>query len=161
MTFADSIKHTDEKKFFTASGKTLYGGGGITPDVFVPYDTTLFIKEVMHAMMKGTLSKFVYKNYLKNEKKFKQFTSPRQFEQKFQVSDSLLRDLKNYAESDSIHLSIENPKVKAMLQREIKVLTAREIWRTEGFYEVNNHYDSTIQRALQLMNPVNQTLSSK
>ena len=161
MTFADSIKHTDEKKFFTASGKILYGGGGITPDVFVPYDTALFIKEVMHAMMKGTLSKFVYKNYLKNEKKFKQFTSPRQFEQKFQVSDSLLRDLKNYAESDSIHLSIENPKVKAMLQREIKVLTAREIWRTEGFYEVNNHYDSTIQRALQLMNPVNQTLSSK
>jgi carboxyl-terminal processing protease len=161
MTFADSIKHTDEKKFQTASGKVLYGGGGITPDIFVPYDTSLFIKEVMHAMMKGTLSKFVYKNYLKNEKEFKQFTSPRQFEQKFQVSDSMLRDLKNYAQNDSIHLSVENPRVNAMLKREIKVLTAREIWRTEGFYEVNNQFDSTVQRALQLMKPMKDILSAK
>jgi carboxyl-terminal processing protease len=115
----------------------------------------------MHAMMKGTLSKFVYKNYLKNEKEFKQFTSPRQFEQKFQVSDSMLRDLKNYAQNDSIHLSVENPRVNAMLKREIKVLTAREIWRTEGFYEVNNQFDSTVQRALQLMKPMKDILSAK
>jgi carboxyl-terminal processing protease len=42
MTSMDSIKHTNEKKYVTAAGNILYGGGGITPDVFVPYDTTLF-----------------------------------------------------------------------------------------------------------------------
>ena len=82
MTSADSIKHTNEKKYSTASGKILYGGGGITPDVFVPYDTTIFTKEVMHAMMNGMLTKFVYKNYLRNEKKFQQYSSPKQFDEK-------------------------------------------------------------------------------
>jgi hypothetical protein len=48
-----------------------------------------------------------------------------------------------------------------MLKREIKVLTAREIWRTEGFYEVNNQFDSTVQRALQLMKPMKDILSAK
>ncbi len=44
MNSADSIKHTNEKQFTTKSGKILYGGGGITPDVFVGYDTTLWIR---------------------------------------------------------------------------------------------------------------------
>ena len=46
MSFADSIKHTDEKMYKTKSGKVVYGGGGITPDVFVAYDTTSFDKEL-------------------------------------------------------------------------------------------------------------------
>ncbi len=161
MTFADSIKHTNEKKYSTASGKVLYGGGGITPDFFVPYDTTLFIKEVMHAMIKGTLSKFVYKNYLRNQKEFQQYSSPKQFEKNYEVSDSTIHDLKIFAEKDSIDLNIKNPKANSMFKREIKVLTAREIWRTEGFYEVSNQFDSTVQRTLELMKPDSIRLTAK
>jgi carboxyl-terminal processing protease len=154
MTYADSIKHNNKQKYATSSGKVLYGGGGITPDIFVPYDTSLLITDVMHAMMKGTLAKFVYKNYLKNEKKFKQYASPKQFEKNYEADDSTIANLKAFAEKeDSVKLNIDNPQAKSMLKREIKVLTAREIWRTEGFYEVNNHFDSTVQRALQLMKP--------
>jgi len=152
MTSADSIKHTNEKKFITASGKVLYGGGGITPDVFVPYDTTLFNKNIMAALMSGVLNRFVFLNYLRHEKEFKQYTSPKMFEEKYTVSDNVLNDLKNYAAGkDSIHLNINNEVEKSLLQRQIKVLTAREIWRTEGFYEVNNTYDSAVAKALELM----------
>jgi len=152
MTSADSIKHTNERKFTTASGKILYGGGGITPDVFVPYDTTLFNKNIMAALMSGVLNRFVFLNYLRHEKEFKQYTSPKMFEEKYTVSDQVLNDLKNYAAGkDSIHLNINNEVEKSLLQRQIKVLTAREIWRTEGFYEVNNTYDSVVAKALELM----------
>jgi len=161
MTYADSIKHTNEKKFSTASGKVLYGGGGITPDVFVPYDTTLFTKDVMHAMMHGTITRFVYINFLRNEKQFQQYSSPKKFDENYEVDDETLSALKNYAKEDSVNLNLENNKERSILKREIKVLTAREIWRTEGYYEVNNQYDSTVNKALQLMKPNSQFASSK
>jgi carboxyl-terminal processing protease len=151
MTSADSIKHTDEKKFKTASGKILYGGGGITPDVFVPYDTAQFGKNVMAALMSGTLNRFVYLNFLRHQKDFNQYTSPKNFEKNYVVSDQTLYDLKNYAQKDSIPLNLDNKHERSLLERQIKVLTAREIWRTEGFYEVNNTYDSTVAKALELM----------
>jgi carboxyl-terminal processing protease len=151
MTSADSIKHTDEKKFKTASGKILYGGGGITPDVFVPYDTAQFGKNVMAALMSGTLNRFVYLNFLRHQKDFGQYTSPKNFEENYVVSDQTLHDLKEYAQKDSILLNLNDKHERSLLDRQIKVLTAREIWRTEGFYEVNNTYDSTVAKALELM----------
>ncbi len=153
MVSADSIKHTNEKKYSTASGKTLYGGGGITPDVFVPFDTSLFAKEVMSIMVNGTLTQFVYENYLRNEKQFQQYANPKQFDENYQVNDEALKDLKAYAEKDSVDLDLKNQAEKSILKREIKVMTAREIWRTEGYYEVNNQYDSTVEKALEMMKP--------
>jgi carboxyl-terminal processing protease len=106
----------------------------------------------MAALMSGVLNRFVFLNYLRHEKEFKQYTSPKMFEEKYTVSDQVLNDLKNYAAGkDSIHLDINNKVEKSLLQRQIKVLTAREIWRTEGFYEVNNTYDSIVAKALELM----------
>ncbi|MEO6838891.1 MAG: S41 family peptidase [Ginsengibacter sp.] len=154
MTSADSIKHTNEKKYTTQDGNVLYGGGGITPDVFVPFDTTSVDKNVMNVLINGTLNRFVYLNFLKHQKEFKRYTSPKMFEDEYIANDSTLNDLKRYAQKDSINLNIHNKSEKEMLQKQIKVITAREIWNTEGFYEVNNTYDSTIKKALDLMKPL-------
>ncbi|HET7119025.1 MAG TPA: S41 family peptidase, partial [Hanamia sp.] len=153
MTSADSIKHTGDKKYVTRDGNVLYGGGGITPDVFVPFDTSSLNKNVMKVLLNGTLNRFVYLNFLKNQKEFKRYTSPKMFEAEYVANDSTLNDLKRYAEKDSIVLNINNRSEKEMLQKQIKVLTAREIWNTEGFYEVKNTYDSTVSKALDLMKP--------
>jgi carboxyl-terminal processing protease len=151
LTSADSIKHTNEKKYVTADGNVLYGGGGITPDVFVPMDTSSLEKSVMRALITGTLNRFVYLNFLKHQNEFKKYSSPKMFEDKYIADDNTLNDLKLYAQKDSIHLDLNNKSEKAMLQKQIKVLTAREIWNTEGFYEVNNNYDSIVAKALELM----------
>ncbi len=153
MTSLDSIKHTDQKKYTSASGKILYGGGGITPDVFVAFDTSSLSKNVMNALMKGTLNRFVYLNYLNHRDTFKTYTSPKIFEKKYKVDDHTLNGLKIYAQNDSIFFNLNNKEEKELLQKQVKVLTAREIWRTEGFYEVNNKYDGTVGRALELMKP--------
>lgn len=151
MTSADSIKHINEKEFKTASGKTLYAGGGITPDVFVPFDTNALSKNVMHLLLSGELNRFVYKNYLKNLKQFQQYNSPEDFYDKYQVSEESLQDLKNLSEKDSLKINLKDLKERSLLEKQIKVLTAREIWRTEGFYETNNHYDSVVTKALELI----------
>lgn len=151
MTSADSIKHTDQKKFRTASGKILYGGGGITPDVFVPFDTVTLSKNVMKALMSGTLSRFVYLNYLKHQKEFRQYISPKIFSAKYTADDRTLDELKVYAAKDSIFINLKNAEEKALFQKQLKILTARQIWRTEGFYELNNVHDSTVLKALEVM----------
>jgi carboxyl-terminal processing protease len=153
MTSADSIKHTNQKKFTTGSGRILYGGGGITPDVFVPFDTASIANNVMKALMNGTINRFVYLNFLSHRKEFKQYTSARMFDEKYVVDENTLNALKIYARKDSVILNPDDRTEKAILQKQIKVLTAGDIWRTEGFYEVNNNYDSTVQKALELLRP--------
>jgi carboxyl-terminal processing protease len=151
MTFADSIKHTNEKVYKTALGKTVYGGGGITPDVFVAYDTTSFDRQIAKVYLSGTLNNFVYINYLNNEKQFDTYKTPGDFEKKYNVSESTLNNFKNYAAKDSISFNIDNPAEKSQLEKQIKTLTARQIWRTQGLYEVSNASDVTVQKALQVI----------
>jgi len=150
MSFADSIKHTDEKLYKTGLGKSVYAGGGITPDVFVPYDTLAFDKQLARAYLKETLSNFVYSNYLSHQREFDSYKTPKAFNEKFIVNDSTLNGLKEYAARDSVYFTLD-AKQRALLAREIKVLTARQIWRTEGLYEVSNPDDETIRKALDVI----------
>ena len=152
MSFADSIKHTNEKVYKTKSGKLVYGGGGITPDIFVAFDTVSFDKRLAKIYLNGTLSNFVYLNYLDNEKEFNSFKTPKEFEEKYKVDSITLNNFKNYAAKDSVNLDVENLKEKTELAKQIKTLTARQIWRTEGLYEVSNPEDAAVQKALEVIN---------
>lgn len=151
MSFADSIKHTNEKLYKTNSGKEVYGGGGITPDVFVPYDTLPYDKEVARAYIKGTLRNFVYSNYLNNQKEFNSYKTPEAFNEKYHVDETTLDNLKKYAVRDSVYLNINDAQKKALLSKQIKMLTARQIWRTQGLYEVSNPDDETIKMAIEFL----------
>jgi len=66
-----------------------------------------------------------------------------------------LNDFKNYAAKDSINYNLEDAKGKELLEKQIKTLTARQIWRTEGLYEVSNPGDETVQKALQVITATN------
>jgi carboxyl-terminal processing protease len=151
MSFADSIKHTDEKLYKTGSGKLVYSGGGITPDVFVPYDTLPFDKEIARAYLKETLSNFVFKNYLTHQKEFNSFKTPKTFNEKYNVDAATLNNLKDFAARDSIYFNLENAKEKDLLAKQIKILTARQIWRTQGLYEVSNPDDEIIKKAVEVL----------
>jgi carboxyl-terminal processing protease len=151
MTFADSIKHTNETAFKTSSGKVVYGGGGITPDIFVPYDTLAIDKQITLAFIKGTFNNFVYRNYLSHQKEFKLYASPKSFEEKYIVDQATLINLKDYAAKDSINFDLGDVKEKTLLQKQIKMMTARQIWRTQGLYEVSNSEDVTVNKALEFI----------
>jgi carboxyl-terminal processing protease len=151
MSFADSIKHTDAKVYKTKSGKTVYGGGGITPDIFVAYDSTAIDKELAKVYLSGTLNNFIYVNYLDHEKEFNSFKTPKDFEKKYTVGEATLNNFKNYAAKDSIDYDIANTKGRELLQKQIKALTARQIWRTEGLYEVTNPEDETVKKGLEVI----------
>lgn len=151
MNYADSIKHTNEKEYRTQAGNVVYGGGGITPDVFVPYDTLSIDKEITLALVRGTLNNFIYRNYIEHQQDFKNYKSPQAFEEKYTVDDATLHSLNQYAQKDSIHFNLADDKELSLLKKQIKVMTARQIWRTQGLYEVSNRDDQTVQRAVEFI----------
>ena len=147
----DSIKHTNGKAYKTKSGKVVYSGGGITPDIFVGLDTSGFNSEIRKIYIKGTINKFVYANFLANKNKFTAYTSPMQFEKNYLIDDSAWNSFKAFAVTDSININMVDAKQKEELAKQIKILTARQLWRNEGLYEVSNAEDTTVKKALEVI----------
>ena len=148
---ADSIKHNAEYTFKTKSGKVLFGGGGITPDVFVGLDTAGFNNQLGKIYTKGTINNFAYRNFLDNRKKFLSFNGPLQFEKEYSVDAATFNAFRTYATRDSVDINSLTALQIAGLQKQIKIFTARQIWQTEGLYEVSNAEDETVKKALEVM----------
>ena len=154
MNSADSIKHTNEKKYTTPSGHIVFAGGGISPDIFVGVDTNSLNREVMKSVLNGSLNRFAYFNFMKNAQQFKKYSDVKSFGEFFHVTDSTLNEFKQLALSDSIHINLKDSIVKQQIEKQIKVLTARQIWSTEGFYEINNLYDQSVKKAIDYLKEI-------
>ncbi len=151
LLHGDSIKHTNAIAYKTKSGKIVYNGGGITPDIFVGLDTAGFNKQLSAVYFKGTINDFVYRNYLDNKSKFVTYTNPADFQKKYSIDPATWASLTNYAKRDSIDLSSLTSLERAELAKQIKILTARQIWQNEGLYEVSNAEDATVNKALEVI----------
>ena len=84
---------------------------------------------------------------MKNIAGFSAYKNAEAFVGKFTVSDALYTELENFAAKDSINIRNLSPKDKQFLQKRVKSLLARQIWRTDGFYEVINASDPVILKA--------------
>ena len=131
--------------------RTVYGGGGITPDIFIGFDTSTLNKNVTALYMAGTLSRFIYTYYIQHLPSFQPFKDPADFIARYHDEDQLWNSLTAFAARDTINLRSLEPKDKEILQHRIKALMARQIWRTEGYYEVSNAYDPVVEKALEVV----------
>ena len=137
------------KAYKTPGGHTVYGGGGITPDIFVPFDTSRMEPVLMKLYYKNTLSGFVYHYYIDNPGVFSSIGSPKELSVKFNPGEKEWNSLVAFARKDSVELAGVSSKDKATLLQRVQTLMARQIWRTEGYFEVMNNNDSTVLKALQ------------
>ncbi len=139
------------KAFKTKKGKMVYGGGGITPDLFIAFDTTSMDKVMVKLYTRGTLNNFIYTYYIRHKDELKEFKNPAELGNGFKTSEQEWQELTNFATRDSIDLNKISPRDKEYLQKRIPSLLARQMWRYEGFYEVMNKTDEFVQKALEVM----------
>jgi len=140
------------KAFKTPGGRVVYGGGGITPDVFVPLDTNRVSPVLLKLYYRNSLNNFVYRYYVQNRPKFNGFKQPMDLVKGFQPGKLELDALRNFAlVSDSIPLNSFNQIEAQQLSQRMQILMARQIWRTEGYYEVSNQFDPAVQKAISLL----------
>lgn len=150
---ADSIHYQkDQKTYKTLKEKrTVYGGGGIVPDVFVGLDTSLVTRSVTQLYLDGRFNNFVYQYYIRNRSQFEQYKTPADFASRYQDSEEAWKQLVTYAMKDSINLANIPQKDKKNIQDQIKAYMARLKWRTQGYYQVFNNYDPAVQKAITIL----------
>jgi carboxyl-terminal processing protease len=139
------------KAYKTPKGRTVYGGGGITPDIFVSADTGKVDKSISKMYQKGTLQNFIYTYYVSNMNFFKKFKDPVSFANQYSFGETEWSRLQEFAARDSASLQNVPAKDKALVLERMEELMARQIWRMEGYYEVNNLTDETVKKALEVL----------
>lgn len=150
LTNADSIKYADTIQYKTPAGKILHGGGGITPDVFVPIDTNRYTVDYYLARIE--IPSYVYQNYGSQLSTIKtQYTVDR-FVSEYQVSDQVYNLFLKHASNKNKELKINKlDKHTQDIKNQIKATIARQIWKDEGFYKVINKNDDDVNKALKVL----------
>lgn len=154
MCHADSIHFPDSLRYATRKlGRTVYGGGGIMPDYFIPIDTTRFTKYHRELSQKGVLLQtHLQQIELHRREWLKRYPSFEKFETHFIISDELLQNLRQAGEKEKITCTEEEfkqsvPQLKLLL----KALIARDLWTMQEYYRIINEKEPVIQEALRLM----------
>ncbi len=152
----DSIQINDTVRYTTRlNGRTIYGGGGVMPDVYVPVDTSEYSTYYRDLSAKGLISQFAIKYVDKNRKSIsKQFKTVQDFDQGFEVSDEMMRDLIAMGENDSVKFNEEQYRTSENVIKAIaKGLIARDVYSDPGAYSVIiNHRNPDVRAAYEVLN---------
>ncbi len=152
----DSIKFNDSLKYNTLKYKrTVYGGGGIMPDEFVPLDTTLRSDYHLALQRKNiffpAISEYIDKH--KDELK-KKFGNVENFAKSFDVPEEFMKTLLAKAKDAKINvdsLPKATPAQEIYLKNHIKSSMASDVWGNSAFWVIFNQQDPTVKRAFEII----------
>lgn len=155
LMHADSIKRTDSTEYKTLRlNRSVYGGGGITPDAFVPLDTAEYTKYYRNVMAKGLINRYTI-SYVDAHRKeiLKQYKSDDAFVKGFEVTDSMVNELKDLATKEGVEFNEEQFERSVPLFKMIlKALIGRDIYDNETYFKVWNRHDRIFNEAYRLIN---------
>ena len=154
LMHADSIHLPDSLMFKTKRlGRTVYGGGGIMPDYFVPIDTTRYSDYHRDLVAKGVVIKTTL-SYIEQHRKelTKSYRNFNEFNRKFEVSDELLNSLRTEGESSGVTFNEQEYNLSLpLIKTQLKALIARDLWEMSEYYQVMNQTDNVVQQALKII----------
>jgi carboxyl-terminal processing protease len=143
----DTTLFADSLKFKTPKGKIVYGGGGIMPDVFVPFDSTGNSWYFSELRFSSAFQAFAF-DYLSNKRS--KWSNFKDFDKNFVVNDAILNEFVLFA-ANEMKVKKDNSGLKhskKLIERTLKSEIARQIWLEEGYYQIVNSTDKEVQRAL-------------
>lgn len=154
MLSADSIHFPDSLKARTLKlGRTVYGGGGIMPDYFVPIDTTMYTDYYLSLRDKGAIVqlnlKLIDRHRAAWKKKYKTFE---RFDRDFQVTDAMLDELVALGKVNGATYSEEQYRIALpLIKTQLKALIARDLWDMNEYFRVINSLSDSMQKAVELL----------
>ena len=152
----DSIQFNDSLRYTTRlNGRTIYGGGGVMPDVYVPIDTTEYSTYYRDMTAKGIINQFAIQYVDKHRKSIaKQYKTVKDFDRGFTVSDEMMRDFIAMGENDSVKYDEEKFRTSERLLKDIiKGLIARDVYGDQSAYSVIiNHRNRDLKAATEVLN---------
>jgi len=151
LTTADSVAAGSSEKFYTMRNKrTVYGGGGIMPDIFVPLDTSVTSTHYGHMVRRGVMNIFAL-SYVDGHRKelLQDHPTVAEFSEHFTIDEEIEELFKQAGEREGVIRDDEGyEKAKALMHLRLKALIARDLWNTSAYYQVINP-DNPLDRSFQ------------
>lgn len=155
LTNPDSIHFVDSLKYETLhEHRTVYGGGGIMPDHFVPLDTARYTKYHRELAAKGIL---IQQNlrYVDNHRKQlkKSYPDFDTFKTSYEVPQSFIEAIIQAGEKQGVKPKgdEETEKTMPLLKQQLKALVARDLWTMNEYYSIINESNDIIQKAIDYL----------
>lgn len=149
---ADSVKLNEDMVYHTASGRKVYGGGGIMPDVFIPADTTNVTGYYTKVINSGLMHKFSFKYADANRSRLDTATSAEELVNLLPSDSTLLNEFVSFAAENGVptrwyYVNISRP----LIVNTLKALIARDVLGSAAFYEIDNTTDNAVNRAISII----------
>jgi carboxyl-terminal processing protease len=147
----DSIHNDETMVFYTKiKHRKVFGGGGITPDFFVPLDTSTFNPLLGEIISKGLIQQFAYNYYSSNKEKFANYKDIKDYNSNFKIDETMYGTFINYAYQSGVSKSLEKYKIisQSELSKRLKAFFAKQKWQNDGFYPLILEDDKTFRKAL-------------
>jgi len=140
--------------------RTVYGGGGIYPDVFVAIDTTYYSNFLTNIVSNGVISRFAYQYLDRNRSSVNTTYQLKSFVDNFTLSDNDYLQFLSFAKAEDIDITniTETERSKPYILLQIKALMARQLYTDKGYYMVMQKNDKTIKAALNAIQNYNAIL---
>ena len=153
MYSRDSMKVDKSQTFTTLHGRTVYGGGGIVPDIFVSRDTSGITNYYIEVMNAGLPQRYAFAYCNSNRASLNKMSDYNQFLRTAPSDDALLKDFADYASRNGVaprwyYINLS----RDMLVTVIKALIARNAFGNQAYYPIVNRNDKTVQAALKALN---------
>ena len=155
LTNADSIHFPDSLRYYTRKQhRTVYGGGGIMPDRFVPLDTTRYTPLYRKISARGLIVqanlRFLDKNRKRLAKQWKQFD---EFKEQFEMPEETLDAILAEAEEKELKPKDEEERLatRRQLARTLKALAARDLWDMSEYFAIVYEDDPVVLKAVEMI----------
>ena len=146
---ADSVHFADTTVYLTKSGRRMYGGGGIMPDIFVGRDTTLNTPWYNRCVNLAYTYQFAYKYTDEHRKELSKFTDWQSLE-KYLLKQNVLREFVAFAKDKGVEPNeAEIQKSKPLITRLLNAYIVRNILGDEGFFPLFERDDEITKRAVE------------
>ena len=146
------IVKNDSMKKLTPKGRAVYGGGGIIPDVFTPYDSTKVSLSFVQLVNSGILRNIGFDYLDHNRGLVKKYPSSTDFSAKYTVPELLIQNVFAVAEKENLSLAIsEKNKLRPLISERMKAQISRSLFGEQAMIEFINSLDNDISSAINAL----------
>lgn len=154
LYYFDSIPRIDSLKRTTNANRTVYGGGGITPDIFVPLDTSMNSKFYRDVIRKGLMNEFTLTYVDDNRSELKQkYPNIAEFKKSFEADAAFMKRFFDFCEKKELKFDETGYQTSGKALRTVmKAYIARDLWNTSAYFEIVSQLNEPLQVAIKAMN---------
>lgn len=150
----DSIIQNKTEKFLTKTSlRTVYGGGGVMPDLFIPLDTSKYYAFYNNLLRKNLVYTGVLDLMDSNRASLKQkYPDFKTFDEKFVVSDEMINKILDAGEKEGVKKDEKSIEfARPLIKRQMKGLIARDLFSMSHYFQIMNAEDETIKKAVEVI----------